>query len=89
MQKLRKLFPLAGALLALALVSCGSDSDDDSETATQQKSAGSISYATTSVEKTTADEAFTNSLTKTGDGTVSYASSKTDVAEVNATKSMH
>ena len=52
---------------------------------TQQKSAGSISYATTAVEKATADAAFTNALTKTGDGTVSYASSKTDVAEVNAT----
>ena len=45
--------------------------------------AGSISYATTAVKKTIADEAFTNTLTKTGDGTVSYASSKTDVAEVN------
>lgn len=77
MQKLKKLFPLAGALLALALVSCGADSDNDSKTA------GSISYATTAVKKTIADEAFTNALTKTGDGTVSYASSKTDVAEVN------
>lgn len=85
MQKLRKLFPLVGAILALAFVSCGSDSDDGSETVTQQKSAGSISYATTSVEKTTDDEAFTNALTKTGDGTVTYASSKTDVATVNAT----
>ncbi|MBQ3670315.1 MAG: SUMF1/EgtB/PvdO family nonheme iron enzyme [Treponema sp.] len=46
---------------------------------------GSISYATTTVSKTTADAAFTNTLTKTGDGTVSYASSKTDVATVNAT----
>ncbi len=52
---------------------------------TSQKTAGSISYATTTVSKTTADEAFTNELTKTGDGTVSYASSKTGVAEVNAT----
>ena len=51
---------------------------------TPQKSAGSISYATTSVEKKTADEAFTNPLTKAGDGTVTYASSKTDVATVNA-----
>ena len=49
------------------------------------KQAGSISYGTASVSKTTADEAFTNTLTKTGDGTVSYASSKTDVATVNAT----
>ena len=79
MQKLKKLFPLVGALLALALVSCGSDSDDDS------KAAGSISYATTTVSKTTDDAAFTNELTKTGDGTVTYASSKETVATVNAT----
>ncbi len=83
MHKLRKLFPLVGALLALALVSCGSDSDDGSEAAEQQKTAGSISYATTTVSKTTADEAFTNALTKTGDGTVTYASSKETVATVN------
>ena len=83
MHKLKKLFPLVGAILALAFVSCGSDSDDGSETATQQKSAGSISYATATVSKTTYDEPFTNELTKTGDGTVTYASSKTDVAEVN------
>ena len=79
MQKLKKLFPLVGALLALAFVSCGSDSDDDSKTA------GSISYATTTVSKTTDDAAFTNELTKTGDGTVSYTSSKETVATVNAT----
>ncbi len=34
MHKLKKLFPLVGAILALALVSCGSDSDDGSEAAT-------------------------------------------------------
>ena len=49
-----------------------------------QKTAGSISYATTAVEKTTYDEAFTNELTKTGDGTVSYTSSKEAVAMVDA-----
>ena len=52
--------------------------------ATPQKTAGSISYATTAVEKTTYDEAFINPLTKAGDGTVSYTSSKTDVATVDA-----
>ena len=52
--------------------------------ATPQKTAGSISYATTTVEKTTYDEAFTNELTKTGDGTVSYTSSKEAVATVDA-----
>ena len=50
-----------------------------------EKQAGSISYAAASISKTTDDAAFTNELTKTGDGTVTYASSKTDVAEVNAT----
>lgn len=73
------------AILALAfcLVSCKSNVDD-APTVTPQKTADSISYATTTVSKTTAAEAFTNPLTNTGDGTVSYASSKTDVAEVNA-----
>ena len=51
---------------------------------TLQKTAGSISYATASVSKTTDDAAFTNELTKTGDGTVSYASDNTAVATVNA-----
>ena len=47
--------------------------------------AGSISYATSEVNKTTADAAFTNELTKVGDGTVSYAvSSGDDICTVNA-----
>ena len=50
-----------------------------------EKQAGSISYDTASVSKTTDDAAFTNALTKTGDGTVTYASSKETVATVNAT----
>ena len=51
---------------------------------TINKATGSISYGTTAVSKTTDDAAFTNALTKTGDGTVSYASNATDVATVNA-----
>ena len=47
--------------------------------------AGSVSYATTSIDKTTIEEAFTNELTKTGDGTVSYSSSDPTVATVNTT----
>ena len=47
--------------------------------------AGSISYATTEVNKTTADAAFTNELTLVGDGTVSYARSAGDnICTVNA-----
>ena len=55
-----------------------------SVTATIAKAAGSISYATASIGKTYGDAAFTNTLTKTGDGTVTYSSSNTAVATVNA-----
>jgi uncharacterized protein YjdB len=49
------------------------------------KAAGTISFATASIPKTFGDEAFTNPLTKTGDGKVGYLSSNTAVAEVDAT----
>ena len=49
------------------------------------KAAGSISYATSSISKTFGDAPFTNALTKSGDGTVTYSSSSTSVATVNAT----
>ncbi len=46
--------------------------------------AGSISYATTSVNKKTTDSAFTNTLTKTGDGSVTYSIAGDNVATINA-----
>ena len=49
------------------------------------KAAGTISYAETSFLKGSLDPAFTNPLTLTGDGTVSYESSNTAVATVDAT----
>ena len=52
--------------------------------ATVIKKAGAISYATASVNKTFGDANFTNELTKTGDGTVTYSSSDTKVAEVDS-----
>ena len=55
-----------------------------SYTLTVAKKAGSISYTTTKISKLVGDAAFTNTLTNNGDGTVSYASSKTSVATVNA-----
>ena len=48
------------------------------------KPEGSISYAVTNMGKTSVDPAFTNTLTKTGDGTVSFAFNNIDVADVNA-----
>ena len=44
---------------------------------------GSISYATTTLTKTYGDAQFTNALTKTGDGAVTYTSSATSVATVD------
>ena len=55
------------------------------QTVTIAKAAGSISYATASIGKTYGDAAFTNEVTITGDGTVTYSSSNTEVATVDAT----
>ena len=49
-----------------------------------EKAVGTISFAETTVNKTQGDAAFTNTLTNTGDGSVTYASSKSSVAMVNA-----
>ncbi|MBQ9207948.1 MAG: InlB B-repeat-containing protein [Treponema sp.] len=49
------------------------------------KIAGSISYETAIVDKQNGDSNFTNNLTITGDGTVSYTSSKSGVAIVDET----
>ena len=48
------------------------------------KAAGTISFATPSISKNITDAAFTNALTQTGDGSVSYESSLTSVATVNS-----
>ena len=48
------------------------------------KAAGTISFKTTSIAKKNTDAAFTNALTNTGDGTVTYASSDTKVATMNS-----
>lgn len=53
-------------------------------TVTVAKKAGSISYATAAVNKQTTDAAFTNALTKVGDGNVSYSTNAPTVATVNA-----
>ena len=52
---------------------------------TIEKKAAAIHFTTASVGKTFGDAAFTNALTNTGDGTVTYSSDNTAVAEVNAT----
>ena len=54
-----------------------------SATVTISKAAGSISYETATINKTYGDAAFTNALTKTGDGTVTYASDNGSAATVD------
>ena len=49
------------------------DVSDNSVAVNIAKAAGSISYSTTSVTKNAEDAAFTNPLTKVGDGTVTYS----------------
>lgn len=81
------LVTLIALSLTVGIVSCSNPSSSVVPLVTDNgnnSKAGSISYATTTVSKTTDDEAFTNELTKTGDGTVSYASDNTAVASVNA-----
>ncbi len=60
------------------------DSKEASYTLAVSKGSGSISYTTTSIDKVYGNEPFTNPLTKTGDGTVTYASGNENVATVDA-----
>ena len=48
------------------------------------KHSGSVSYATTEVKKLFNEDPFTNPITLTGDGKVTYSSSNTGVATVDA-----
>jgi len=65
---------------------CTYEGDDAtaSYTLTIHKIDGSISFATSEVNKTNTDKAFTNTLTNTGDGKVTYTSSNSSVAKVDA-----
>lgn len=47
------------------------------------KKSGSISYLNKSITKTQGDQAFTNVLTKTGDGIINYSSSDNKVATID------
>lgn len=68
----------------IKLTGKGKYTGDNSTTFTIDKAAATIGYDTQEVVKTLLDAAFTNQLTNTGDGTVSYESSNADIATVNA-----
>ena len=53
-------------------------------TVTINKASGSLSFASSSLTKTYGDDNFVNALYKTGDGAVTYSSSKPAVATVDA-----
>ena len=58
---------------------------EQTKTFTIAKADPKLTFASGSVNKTTLDAAFTNELTKTTDGTVSFTSSDTKVATVDST----
>ena len=55
---------------------------------TIKKAAAKLAFAEAEVSKTTLDDPFTNKLTKTTDGKVTFKSSKTGVAKVNSTRGL-
>ena len=57
---------------------------ETSVTFTINKADGSIAFAEPAIEKTYGDEDFTNAVTVTGDGDISYSSSNQKVASVDA-----
>ena len=61
---------------------------EKSVTFTINKAEAKLAFAGNSVTKKTTDAAFTNTLTKTTDGTVTYKSSNTKVASVNSTSGL-
>ena len=56
-----------------------------SKSFTINKATPTLTFASTSITKTTQDAAFTNTLTKKTDGSVTFKSSNTSVATVNST----
>ena len=78
----------AGTAIITVTATNGTEETDDDQnatcTVTVNKKAGSISYEVIEVKKADGAEDFTNALTKTGDGTVTYTSSDEKVATVDA-----
>ena len=60
----------------------------NSTTFTIKQAAAKLTFANASISKTTKDAAFTNEMTKTTDGTVTFKSSNTGVATINSTSGL-
>ena len=78
----------AGSANIIAKVADGANytyvTKEDQYAVTVSKAAATISYETASISKTYGDEDFTNPLTMTGDGSVTYESDNESVATVNS-----
>ena len=78
----------AGSANIIAKVADGANytyvTKEDQYAVTVSKAAATISYETASISKTYGDEDFTNPLTMTGDGSVTYSSDNESVATVNS-----
>ena len=66
----------------------GNYKGEKSVTFTINKADAKLAFAESEITKKTTDAAFTNTLTKTTDGTVTFASSNTKVATVNSTSGL-
>ena len=69
----------------VTVTGAGSYTGTAAKTFTIAKATPALSFANSSVSKKNGDAAFTNALTKTTDGTVTFSSSNTGVATVNST----
>lgn len=66
----------------------GNYKGEKSATFTIKKANAKRAFAESEITKKTTDEAFTNALTKTSDGTVTFTSSNTEVATVDSTSGL-
>ena len=71
-----------------AITGIGNYTGTISKTFTIKKAAAKLTFSETAITKTTTDAAFTNALTKTTDGTVTFKSGNTGVATVSSTSGL-
>ena len=72
----------------VTITGVGTCTGTTSRTFTIAKATPTLQFASASLSKKTGDAAFTNTLTKTTDGAVTFKSSNTSVATVNSTSGM-
>lgn len=74
----------AGTAAVAKVIGIGHNTGEQSLSFTINKAEPQLSFAEATISKKTTDAAFTNALTKTTDGTVTFTSSDTKVADVDS-----